>query len=81
MDEKTIVSEKTKKLVGAIKALVNVYDLLNVGEFQGSFSRRVIEAQEFVRALHTQSQKEFEERPDFKEAMAELQGGSNEQKG
>ncbi len=63
------VSQETKNQMSAVKALINVYDLLNIGTYQGSFSARLKEAQEFVKALHTQALKELENKEDFPALM------------
>ena len=61
--EKTVVSKETKQQMEAVKQLVNVYDLLNLAQFQGNFSKRVLEATSFVKALHAEAFKTLQDAP------------------
>lgn len=69
--EETKVSAETQNQMNAVKALINVYDLLNLGTYQGNFSVRLKEAQEFVKALHSQALTELQNKEDFVVLMAQ----------
>lgn len=78
------ISENTRKQMGAVKSLVNVYDLLNVGSFQGNFSIRLAEAQKFVKALHEQMFNDLQSQDDYEALLEEIseqeKAAKNEQK-
>lgn len=65
------VSQETKNQMAAVKQLVNVYDLLNLASFQGTFSKRVLEAQSFIKALHADAFKSLENAPDYEQLISE----------
>lgn len=76
--EKSPVSQETRNQMAAVKQLVNVYDLLNLASFQGTFSKRVLEAQSFIKALHADAFKTLENAPDYEQMISEQKDSQNE---
>lgn len=69
--KKSPVSEETRNQMEAVKQLVNIFDLLNLATFQGTFSKRVADAQHFVKRLHENAFKTLENAPDYEELLKE----------
>ena len=69
--KKSPVSQETRNQMAAVKQLVNVFDLLNLAQFQGTFSKRIADAQSFVQHLHAQAFKTLEAAPDYEQLLKE----------